>query len=377
MNLQTKLDPRLWDAIRASYENRNFTGAILDAMYFLSDLVRERTGLESDGVALVGQAFGGNSPKLKVSPLQTESDWNVQRGVEQLLRGMYQTVRNPRSHGKIVDGEDDSLAIVLFVNYLVKLIGQSKSPFSKTEFVSRVFDPDFVASERYADLLVSEIPAKKRLEIFLDVYRDKSNGKGENLKFFFAALLKQLEGDDKRSVYECISKELQQTDDDSTIKMIIHAFDSSLWPSLDESTRLRTENKLIRSIGSGVYLKATNQCKSGWLGTWATGLLSYFTLKAEALRAISGRLSSSSDAEQDYVFQFFFLHIDALADKPPRSLERALIKGLLAGDERFSEALQWSVLWEGSKWSPDLNEAIKNFQAAESTPDLKDEDIPF
>jgi uncharacterized protein (TIGR02391 family) len=150
MNLQTKLDPRLWDAIRATYENRNFTGAILDAMYFLSDLVRERTGLESDGVALVGQAFGGNSPKLKVSPLQTESDWNVQRGVEQLLRGMYQTVRNPRSHGKIEDNEDDSQAIILFVNYLVKLIGQSKSPFSKTEFVSRVFDPNFVASERHS-----------------------------------------------------------------------------------------------------------------------------------------------------------------------------------------------------------------------------------
>jgi len=159
--------------------------------------VRERTGLESDGVALVGQAFGGNAPKLKVSPLQTESDWNVQRELKQLLRGMYQTVRNPRSHGKISDSEDDSQAIILFVNYLVKLIGQSKSPFSKTEFVSRVFDPDFVASERYSDLLASEIPAKKRLEVFFDVYRDKLDGKGENLKFFFAALLKQLDDEDK------------------------------------------------------------------------------------------------------------------------------------------------------------------------------------
>lgn len=87
MNLETKLDPRLWDAIRASYENRNFTGAILDAMYFLSDLVRERTGLESDGVALVGQAFGGNAPKLKVSPLQTESDWNLQKELNNSLGG--------------------------------------------------------------------------------------------------------------------------------------------------------------------------------------------------------------------------------------------------------------------------------------------------
>lgn len=259
----------------------------------------------------------------------------------------------------------------------MKLIGQSKSPFSKTEFVSRVFDPDFVASERYADLLVSEIPAKKRLEVFLDVYRDKSNGEGANLKFFFAALLKQLEDDDKQSVFECISKELQQADDDATIKIIIEAFDPSIWPSLDESARLRTENKLIRSIEKGIYLKATNKCTSGWLGTWGTRLFPHFTLKAEALRAIHGRLSSSSKAEQDYVFQVLFIHLDALTDKPPRRLERILIAGLKAGDERFSEALTWSVLWEDSKWSIELNEALKSFQAAGSTPDLNDEDVPF
>jgi uncharacterized protein (TIGR02391 family) len=70
MNLETKLDPRLWDAIRETYETRNFTSAILDAMHFLSDLLRERTGLESDGAALVGEAFGGNSPKLKVKSLR-------------------------------------------------------------------------------------------------------------------------------------------------------------------------------------------------------------------------------------------------------------------------------------------------------------------
>lgn len=377
MNLQTKLDPRLWDAIRATYENRNFTGSILDAMYFLSDLIRERTGLESDGAALVGQAFGGTSPKLKVSPLQTESDVNVQRGVEQLMRGMYQAIRNPRSHEKIADSEDDSQAVILFVNYLVKLIGQSKSPFSKTEFVSRVFDPDFVASERYADLLVSEIPAKKRLEVFFDVYADKLNGNGENLKFFFAALIRQLDDEEKESIYECISKELKQADDDATIRLIIQAFHPSLWLSLEESARLRTENKLIRAISNGVYLKATKKCTSGSLGTWAARLFPHFTLKAEAFRAICSRLSSTSKAEQDYIFQYLFDSVDALADKPSRWFENILVEGLQAGDERFSQALNWSLLWDDSKWSPALQEALKSFQAAESTPDLTDDDVPF
>ena len=42
-----------------------FTGAIQDSMYFLGDLIRDRSGLEGDGVALVGKAFGGRRPVLE------------------------------------------------------------------------------------------------------------------------------------------------------------------------------------------------------------------------------------------------------------------------------------------------------------------------
>jgi hypothetical protein len=81
MNIETRIDKRLWDAIRSSYENRNFTGSIQDSIYFLSDLIREKSGLEGDGATLVGQAFGGSSPLLKVNRLKTENDKNVQKGI--------------------------------------------------------------------------------------------------------------------------------------------------------------------------------------------------------------------------------------------------------------------------------------------------------
>jgi|ERR1700730_9288824 len=377
MNLETKLDPRVWEAVREAYQARNFTSAILDAMHFLSDLLRERTGLESDGVALVGEAFGGSSPKLKVNALQSESERNVQKGVEQLLRGAYQAIRNPRSHGRINDTEDDSQAIILFVNYLVKLVGESKAPFSKTAFVTRVFDPDFVASERYAELLVNEIPGKKRLEVFFDVYRSKCDGKGASLKFFFAALLETLQDEEKHSVYETISEELKQTDDESTIRVIIQAFDPELWLQLDESARLRTENKLIRSIKTGQYVPTTHKCRAGSLGSWSTRLFPYFTLKAEALQAIHNKLASPDRAERDYVFRYQIMAIDSLTDTPPKRFETLLIKGLAAGDVRFFEAAQRWDLWEDKKWSPELKSALKNFQEVEPTPQLADDDIPF
>ena len=77
INIETALDNRLWKAIQSSCEKENYTGAILDSIHFLGDLIREKSGLEVDGVALVGQAFGGDSPKLKVGKLQTESGRNV------------------------------------------------------------------------------------------------------------------------------------------------------------------------------------------------------------------------------------------------------------------------------------------------------------
>ncbi len=60
MNLETRLDPWLWEAVQNSIENRHYTGAILDSFHFLSNLIRDKTDLESDGVTLIGQAFGGN-----------------------------------------------------------------------------------------------------------------------------------------------------------------------------------------------------------------------------------------------------------------------------------------------------------------------------
>ena len=95
MDLKTHVSDNLWASIETSYETNNFTTAIIDALFYLGDFIRERTGLQSDGVALIGQAFGGKSPKLRVNQLQTESELAVQKGTENLLTGLYQAIRNP------------------------------------------------------------------------------------------------------------------------------------------------------------------------------------------------------------------------------------------------------------------------------------------
>jgi len=94
MNLQTHIRNSLWLAIQSTYQAGNYSHAILDAMHYLSNVLREKTGVDGDGTTLVGQALGGDSPRLRINKLQTETERNEQRGIESVLRGLYQAIRN-------------------------------------------------------------------------------------------------------------------------------------------------------------------------------------------------------------------------------------------------------------------------------------------
>src|ERR1019366_7926758 len=108
---------------------------------------------------------------------------------EALLRGLYQAVRNPRSHGPWQDDERDGIAILQFVDYLLRVVDKSRSPFSLPAIVARVFDRGFVPNERYATLLVKEIPANRRLLTCCQVFARRSEAKEEdNVAFFTRAI---------------------------------------------------------------------------------------------------------------------------------------------------------------------------------------------
>jgi uncharacterized protein (TIGR02391 family) len=135
INLPANIDERLWKAIENPYQSGNYSGAVVDSIHFVTELIRDRTGLDGDGQELVGKAVGGQNPLLKVNKLQTESERNEQKGVHNLLIGLYQGIRNPRSHGKYADTVDDADSIILFINFLLKMIDRAKAPFEKARMV--------------------------------------------------------------------------------------------------------------------------------------------------------------------------------------------------------------------------------------------------
>jgi uncharacterized protein (TIGR02391 family) len=376
MNLETKLPDPLWEAVRQNYEKHDFTGSILDAMYFLSDLLRKKSGLEGDGAALVGQAFGGASPKIKLNRLQSESDWNVQRGFEQLLRGFYQAIRNPRSHEKLSDREEDAQVLILFVGYLVRQIDQAKAQFSTQDFVKRVLDPDFVPQRRYAELLVAEVPPGARMEVFLAIYRSKENWKPESIRHFFEVLFEVLSDDEKKQAYEILSEEMKAADDETTVRLVIGSFKPDVWSNLQEAPRLRVEHRLVRAMREGRYSRVERRCRGGALGTWATGHFGVFLLKKEALRALMDKLSSNVEEEEDYVFEYFFSHMKLLSPTMPSDLDSLLRCRLKSGNQRFHDALFFNDPWGDDNWTDDLKKAMESFQANQPTND-PDDNMPF
>jgi hypothetical protein len=263
-----------------------------------------------------------------------------------------------------------------YIIYLLRLIGHARTAFSIDECVGAIVEENFVPNDRYAALIVEKIPTRQRLQVALTVYQRKGEGDGTKLRYFFDALIPALTEEETPELFDAISEDLRESSDGETLRLVLQLLKPDYWPRLDEVARLRTENRLIRDLKEGRYVRKTEKCLAGAHATWSRGFWPHFTLKNEALGTLMTKLVSSSVESQDYILTFFFGYLDRLADKPPIDLEGILIESLEAGDIRFKRAMDSSRLWGNKLWDEDVRKAKESFQPAEPTPE-EDDDVPF
>jgi uncharacterized protein (TIGR02391 family) len=266
MNLQANVSTRVWDSVRAAYEAGNYSDAILDSIRYLSELIRNKSGLESDGNTLIGAAFGGASPIVKVNSLHTESERDEQRGIEQLLRGIYTAIRNPRSHEKRVDTVETADVLIGFIDYIVNLIDKSRSPYDSEQIIDRAFDKHFVQNEQYSDLLVKRIPQRKRLDILIQVFHRRTEGNWKNITLFSRSILKSLSEEEQSRFWQIASDVLEAATADTEFRSAIQIAGDN-WTRIDELARLRAEYRFIESIKEGEYDDDRKSLLKGGLGT--------------------------------------------------------------------------------------------------------------
>jgi uncharacterized protein (TIGR02391 family) len=98
----------------------NYFHAVFEAAKGLAQRIRELSGINADGAALVNQVFSIEHPHLALNTLRTETEKSEHKGFAALLKGCFGAVRNPLAHEpKILwDGEDDAADYLSLISLL-------------------------------------------------------------------------------------------------------------------------------------------------------------------------------------------------------------------------------------------------------------------
>ncbi|MBQ9766734.1 MAG: TIGR02391 family protein [Lachnospiraceae bacterium] len=349
MVLKNEVEVELWEAINKNYEVGSYKGAILDAVFVLTDTIRNKTGLEGDGSSLIGQAFGGDNPKIKLNNLQSDSEKDVQRGIQEILRGIYTGIRNPRSHDSIQDDKETADAIIVFINHLLSLIDKSKLSFEVEDYLKRVFDPYYVKSDEYSKLLVEEIPKRQRCNIAIAVVLRKEQGNIYTLGYFLEALFQKLEPEEISRVCKVISDDLRTTTEHKKIRYILNIVPEEYWAGIDMAVRMRIENLLFEDFSKGSYDKEKEECeKYGALATWITEKhLSSFSFLDKWTRRALEALESENEKEKAYVQEYFIEKIYAAnRDNITYPLKYYFREGLKSGNKEIIDIIEEEIMWD-------------------------------
>jgi uncharacterized protein (TIGR02391 family) len=389
MNLQTHIRDSLWSAIQSTYQAKNYNHAILDAIHHLSNVLRDKTGVDGDGGALAGQALGGDSPRLRINRLQTETEKNEQRGMENILRGVYQAIRNPRSHEQVEDTQGTADAIIYFIDYLLGILEKSREPFVMAHFLTRVFDPDFYHSHRYAELLVGEIPTNKRFDTLIELYRNKPNGNINDLSLIIHILIGKLTDEQRVQYLEIVSDELSEITDDVMIIWNLNLLPPILWNQLSELSRLRIENRIIKSIREGNYYEGI--AKGGALAIWARKHFQNFALKEQVGNALIKKLEEECNSSTRYVTELFLLELPIVITFPLKmtSCMMLILNSIKNGDEMIRQTLLRKFYYLPENWQNAFKHTLKTMTDEVDQPFYlpdgnlfselfdNDDDIPF
>lgn len=108
----------------------NYFHAVLEAIKGVAERLRQLSGLTCDGADLANQALSTKTPILAINGLKTDTEISEQKGIINLLVGLFGAVRNPAAHAPKVSWpmpEQDALDIFALVSFIHrKLDGATK-----------------------------------------------------------------------------------------------------------------------------------------------------------------------------------------------------------------------------------------------------------
>jgi uncharacterized protein (TIGR02391 family) len=118
--------PALPVEVRRLFDNGHYAQATFEACKFLDAEMKRHARLDKTGEALMMEALKDVSPLVRLTPLATESERNVQRGYRFLFAGTMIGIRNPRGHDhSVADPIGTCLEHLSLVSHLFRKLEQA------------------------------------------------------------------------------------------------------------------------------------------------------------------------------------------------------------------------------------------------------------
>lgn len=104
-NIHSGLPP----IVRKLFDDGHYSQATFEAYKFLDKEISRHSRSHKTGFKLMMDALSNNSPKVQLTPLQSASDKDEQKGFQFLFAGSVLAIRNPRGHENLTDTPDSCL----------------------------------------------------------------------------------------------------------------------------------------------------------------------------------------------------------------------------------------------------------------------------
>jgi len=121
--------PEILKYCRAELLEENYFHAVLEAVKGVAERLRAMSGLGSDGADLVSQAFSTKAPIIALNSLTTETELSEQKGIANLLIGVFGAIRNPTAHAPKIAWampEQDAIDVLGILSYVHRKLDNSK-----------------------------------------------------------------------------------------------------------------------------------------------------------------------------------------------------------------------------------------------------------
>jgi uncharacterized protein (TIGR02391 family) len=129
------LDPAIAEAAQKLFDDAHFMEAVTQASLALARQVRVFAGLEPesvlDGVDLMGHAFGGTDPPIRIPAEDPQTQGNLQEGTRLMAQGVMRGIRNPLAHRRIELSMDEAMEMLAAMSLVARRARRAKDATSE------------------------------------------------------------------------------------------------------------------------------------------------------------------------------------------------------------------------------------------------------